>query len=186
MTIDTVHVILYQIVAVGSMNLCANKDGTHDCCQGYKLDIAQDTCIPCELGFTGRNCVTKCLHPSYGQDCQSSCDCNATQMYCHHAYGCVRFSEYQIQSTTHMNLRTVTKEQMILDSNITDKGVFNIMSDNLTDFKSRICDTKKRQSKGINKFMFVIIGLTAVSFIIYMMYWYARVLESRHFNSSTV
>lgn len=30
--------------------------------------------------------------------------------------------EYQIQSTTHMNFKTVTKEEMTLVSNNTDKG----------------------------------------------------------------
>lgn len=64
--------------------------------------------------------------------------------------------------------------------------VFNITSANLTDFNRTICDTKKRQSKGINTIMFVIIGLTTVSIIIYMMYFYARVLEIRHLNTSSV
>lgn len=65
-------------------------------------------------------------------------------------------------------------------------GVFNITSDNSTDFNSTICDTKKRQSKGMNAIMFGIIGLAAVSFIIYMMYCYARVLENRQVNTCTV
>lgn len=65
-------------------------------------------------------------------------------------------------------------------------GVFNITSDNLTISNSTICDTKNRQSKGINTIMLVIIGLAVVSFIIYMMYCYARVLENRHSNTSSV
>lgn len=32
--------------------------------------------------------------------------------------------ENQIQYTTHMNFKTVTKEQMTLDSNSTDKGKY--------------------------------------------------------------
>lgn len=34
--------------------------------------------LACKNRFTGINCVTKCQYPTYGQACQSSCDCNAT------------------------------------------------------------------------------------------------------------
>eukprot|EP00105_Crassostrea_gigas_P036578 XP_019920726.1 PREDICTED: uncharacterized protein LOC109617997 [Crassostrea gigas] len=125
MTICTFHVMLFQIFIVESnlLNMCTNINGTLECCEGYKLDIALDTCIPCERGFTGINCVTNCIYPSYGQDCQSLCDCNAT--YCHYANGCIRFSEYQSQSTTHMNFRTVPKEHITLDSNSSDNGKYD-------------------------------------------------------------
>lgn len=64
-------------------------------------------------------------------------------------------------------------------------GFSNITSDNITNINTPICDTKKRPSKGIKMLMFGIIGLTALSFIIYMMYIYTRVLENRRMNTGT-
>lgn len=93
-TIYTVFVILFQICLVGSLHLCSNKDGTLTCCQGYKFDHAQTRCIPCENGFTGTNCVTKCQYPTYGKGCQSVCDCNAT--VCDSVNGCINASESKI------------------------------------------------------------------------------------------
>lgn len=50
--------------------------------------------LACENGFTGINCVTKCQYPTYGQDCQSVCDCNAT--VCDSVNGCINASESKI------------------------------------------------------------------------------------------
>lgn len=41
--------------------------------------------LACEKGYTGTDCSNKCFYPSYGQDCQSLCDCNVTN--CGHIYG---------------------------------------------------------------------------------------------------
>lgn len=40
----------------------------------------------CKIGYIGTNCDTMCVYPSYGSDCQSSCNCIANQ--CDHANGC--------------------------------------------------------------------------------------------------
>lgn len=45
-------------------------------------------CIACEIGFFGKNCNTKCIYPTFGQGCQSVCDCNVTN--CDHVKGCVQ------------------------------------------------------------------------------------------------
>lgn len=42
----------------------------------------------CQKGYTGKNCETVCVYPSYGLDCQSFCTCIANQ--CDHANGCIR------------------------------------------------------------------------------------------------
>lgn len=42
----------------------------------------------CEEGYTGTNCETVCVYPSYGLDCQSVCNCIVKQ--CDHTNGCVR------------------------------------------------------------------------------------------------
>lgn len=46
--------------------------------------------------FLGKNCVTKCPYPTYGQDCQSKCYCNVT--YCDHVSGCTETSGGKIQN----------------------------------------------------------------------------------------
>lgn len=50
--------------------------------------------LACENGFTGINCVIKCQYPTYGQDCQSLCDCNAT--FCDYVSGCIPASGSKI------------------------------------------------------------------------------------------
>lgn len=40
----------------------------------------------CKWGYRGTDCETKCLFPSYGEDCQFICNCNKTD--CDHAVGC--------------------------------------------------------------------------------------------------
>lgn len=50
--------------------------------------------LACDTGFTGINCDAKCQYPSFGNDCQSLCDCSAT--YCDHVIGCKVASESKI------------------------------------------------------------------------------------------
>ena len=45
----------------------------------------------CDTGFTGPNCTTPCVYPSYGKDCHLDCSCS--NILCHHVYGCVKNSE---------------------------------------------------------------------------------------------
>lgn len=50
--------------------------------------------IDCEIGFRGPNCNTKCPYRSYGYECQSLCNCSATN--CDHVNGCIQSSAGQI------------------------------------------------------------------------------------------
>lgn len=42
--------------------------------------------LECPLGYFGTNCSSRCVYPSYGQACQNTCECNATD--CNHVHGC--------------------------------------------------------------------------------------------------
>lgn len=42
--------------------------------------------LACDRGFRGENCDTKCPYATYGDGCQSLCNCNIT--YCDHVNGC--------------------------------------------------------------------------------------------------
>lgn len=46
--------------------------------------------IACKVGYFGLNCDTKCVYPSYGKDCQSTCNCKDT--YCDHVEGCANLT----------------------------------------------------------------------------------------------
>lgn len=57
------------------------------------------------------------------------------------------------------------------------------MTDTTTYLTNPIYKTMETEPKKINTLMFGILGLMAVSFIIYMIYLYTRVLEKRIGNS---
>lgn len=46
--------------------------------------------LACKVGYFGLNCDTKCVYPSYGNDCQSTCNCKET--YCDHVEGCTNLT----------------------------------------------------------------------------------------------
>uniref|UniRef100_A0A8W8MCU1 EGF-like domain-containing protein n=1 Tax=Magallana gigas TaxID=29159 RepID=A0A8W8MCU1_MAGGI len=89
--------------------LCQN--GT-PCCLGYKWNDILEKCTPCKKGYSGPKCDTICVYPSYGLDCQSSCNCIANQ--CDHANGCKQHTKdishesttNVLEQTTHFELST--------------------------------------------------------------------------------
>lgn len=46
--------------------------------------------LACKVGYFGLKCDTKCVYPSYGNDCQSKCNCKYT--YCDHVEGCANLT----------------------------------------------------------------------------------------------
>nr|XP_034309253.1 cell death abnormality protein 1-like isoform X2 [Crassostrea gigas] len=69
-----------------SGGLCGIENGAIDCCTGFHLDMVKQMCIPCNVGYSGKNCDTKCVFPSFGKDCKSTCNCK--DINCDHAEGC--------------------------------------------------------------------------------------------------
>uniref|UniRef100_A0A8W8M830 Uncharacterized protein n=1 Tax=Magallana gigas TaxID=29159 RepID=A0A8W8M830_MAGGI len=136
----------------------------------------------CENGFTGINCVTKCQYPTYGQGCQSLCDCNAT--VCDYVNGCINASEnHQNQSTIHINYKNTTRELMITrkDNVINGESTSNVTDNTAKNYTSS-CYNKETESSRVHSLMVAVIGFTSVSFIVYMVYIYTRVLGKRQKN----
>ena len=54
----------------------------------------------CPKGYFD-DCSKQCIPPTYGEDCQSLCDCT-DGYYCHFAYGCSQLNrnEREIQHTS--------------------------------------------------------------------------------------
>ncbi|XP_048767837.2 multiple epidermal growth factor-like domains protein 10 [Ostrea edulis] len=67
----------------GNGSLC---DGRFNCCSGYKWNRNTEKCIPCEIGFFGVDCARQCVFPSFGKECQLSCNCPEDQ--CNYEKGC--------------------------------------------------------------------------------------------------
>lgn len=57
-------------------------------------------------------------------------------------------------------------------------GTSNV-TDNTTKIYTSSCYNKETESSRVHSLMFAVIGLTSVSFIIYMVYIYTRVLGKR-------
>lgn len=62
-------------------------------------------------------------------------------------------------------------------------GTSNV-TDNTTKIYTSSCYNKETESSRVHSLMFAVIGLTSVSFIIYMVYIYTRVLGKRQKNTS--
>ncbi|XP_052681385.1 uncharacterized protein LOC128162259 [Crassostrea angulata] len=165
--------IMLQMLVPVSMNICKGIDGQY-CCDGYRR--VQDKCIACEIGLYGKDCGTKCRYPTFGQDCQSLCNCTVTN--CDYVKGCEQYiGDYQIHSTLHLIYNTVTEERI---------GPSNLSEESTTHSNTSKCDAKKTSNKSINYLLYPISGLTAVSFIIYMVYLNTRSLEKRLVKTNTV
>ncbi|XP_052682254.1 uncharacterized protein LOC128162877 [Crassostrea angulata] len=172
---------LLQLAVKVSMLICNGINGS-GCCHGYKWDHSHRKCIVCEYGFFGRNCDTKCRYPTYGQDCQSKCDCDV--LNCDYVNGCTQpTTKYKVHSALHTNDKTATKGQTEIHNVRSDKDISNVSTDTTKNFTYPVYETKKTEPKKNNTLMFGIIGLMTVSFIIYMMYLYTRLLEKRLVNS---
>ncbi|XP_065928743.1 uncharacterized protein [Magallana gigas] len=114
-------VILLLKLRFAYATICGSQNGTSICCLGYKWDDILEKCTPCKKGYLGTNCESMCVYPSYGLDCQSSCNCIANQ--CDHPNGCKHhtqdFSHESttnfLEETTHFEL--LTKEPFHVKAN---------------------------------------------------------------------
>lgn len=64
-------------------------------------------------------------------------------------------------------------------------GTSNKTTDNTTNYHTAVCETKITKQEKLHSLMAAVIALTAVSFIICMIYIYTRVLE-KHVDSLTL
>lgn len=91
----------------------------------------------------------------------------------------------------HFNYLNLTQKHryscLIIDiSNDTTRDISNDTTNSSTNLTNHVCETKERLLKRNRSVMFGVIGLTGMSFIIYMLYIYTRVLERRLLNTTTV
>ncbi|XP_065930135.1 uncharacterized protein [Magallana gigas] len=141
----TLLILLHLSVNV-SMRICNGINGRY-CCHGYKWDHSHNMCIPCDKGFHGLNCDIMCQYPTYGQDCQSKCNCDVAN--CNHVNGCIQPTrKYMVQSTIHTNYKTVISSS--------HRDVSNVTTDTTTNLTNPVYKTMETESKKINTLMFVI------------------------------
>lgn len=75
---------------------------------------------------------------------------------------------------------------IIVISNGTTRDMSNETKNPSTNQTNHICETKKTLSKRISTLLFGVVGLTGLSLIIFMLYFYTRVQEKRLLNRATV
>ncbi|XP_052681608.1 multiple epidermal growth factor-like domains protein 10 [Crassostrea angulata] len=88
-------IYLTQICQYMSTKICNYSNGTTYCCPGYKWNEKLRDCKPCENGFYGKDCNTKCPSNRYGKKCLSECNCTDNKK-CHHVFGCTSSTEETI------------------------------------------------------------------------------------------
>uniref|UniRef100_A0A8W8MCR8 Uncharacterized protein n=1 Tax=Magallana gigas TaxID=29159 RepID=A0A8W8MCR8_MAGGI len=167
-------------------------DGKLACCTGYKLNPERNECILCDRGFRGKNCDTKCPYRTYGDSCQSLCNCNIT--YCDHVNGCTVSSEacedgffgnncalkcpYPMFGKKCQSSCTCDIQNCDHANGCIPKSISNVTeADTTMNLTNLLRETKETKHEMINSIMFGMIGLAAVSFIIYMIYIYTIALE---------
>eukprot|EP00105_Crassostrea_gigas_P043211 XP_019927359.1 PREDICTED: uncharacterized protein LOC105339294 [Crassostrea gigas] len=100
-------VLLNQVFLIQS-DLCPGENGKK-CCIGFKWNDAHGNCLPCDEGYYGSNCSSKCRFPMYGVNCMSNCNCSAIN--CHHVYGCVKSEEANVTTTDYLDELTLLSEK---------------------------------------------------------------------------
>lgn len=88
--------ILFESFQARLTKTCDGINGT-SCCMGFKWDLAQKECLPCAKGYTGLSCEIKCPFPSYGNGCQSKCNCISKD--CDPTNGCGHLSRGDLMSS---------------------------------------------------------------------------------------
>ncbi|XP_052681623.1 multiple epidermal growth factor-like domains protein 6 [Crassostrea angulata] len=151
--------------------ICGGKNGT-SCCIGYKWDHILKKCTPCEEGYTGTNCETVCVYPSYGLDCQLVCNCIASE--CDHANGCVRdLKDFSHQYTTNVLEETAQFE-------LSTKEPFHVKANTVKAAgtpTTRIVNHQSTMTK-IEPMTIGIIILAAVCFILAIVILYTYQMEN--------
>lgn len=56
--------------------------------------------LECLIGYFGKDCAKICFYPTYGEDCQSMCDCSKDD--CHYSWGC--FSNAETLTYQHISM----------------------------------------------------------------------------------
>ncbi|XP_062601838.1 multiple epidermal growth factor-like domains protein 10 isoform X1 [Saccostrea cucullata] len=80
--------------------ICGQSNCTgypNGCCPGFRWNNITEKCTECEAGFSGINCIRKCLYPSYGLKCKQKCACSNDS--CDFISGCYESSTLTLQTT---------------------------------------------------------------------------------------
>ncbi|XP_065928150.1 angiopoietin-1 receptor-like [Magallana gigas] len=81
-----IYLVFLHIIYTYSQ-VCQSPNGPI-CCIGYVWNETHKKCTRCMDGFHGKDCSEQCPAPTYGVNCQSTCNCSNDK--CHHVYGCLR------------------------------------------------------------------------------------------------
>lgn len=176
-------VTLVIIIQYVFNNICRGNDGGILCCIGYKWNNTSKECIPCTKGYTGNSCDTKCTFPSYGHDCQMTCDCQKED--CNFISGCSQSLDVSSVSYNYKSVDAATKS---FTGNITNskdnfKTAFSVNDDN-ANYKQ--CNSTATKSNKSNSLMHATIGLAIVAILIIFIYIYTHLLKRYQIRSATV
>ncbi|XP_062620527.1 uncharacterized protein LOC134282094 [Saccostrea cucullata] len=58
------------------------------CLVGKRFNEKRNSCVECDLGYSGIQCNIPCVYPGYGKDCQLNCDCEESE--CDIVSGCIK------------------------------------------------------------------------------------------------
>ncbi|XP_022290064.1 uncharacterized protein LOC111101755 isoform X2 [Crassostrea virginica] len=82
------EIILLLLFIQNSQNNATVPECERDygCCYGYFWNSKTDNCTKCIAGRTGPNCSIICPYPTFGDECQGSCNCSKDT--CDYSTGC--------------------------------------------------------------------------------------------------
>lgn len=129
------YIILFEPFQTMPTGICGGTNGT-SCCVGFKWDLTQENCIPCNKGYMGSNCEATCPFPTYGEGCQMKCNC--IDKDCDPVNGCNKSSS-ELSSLPSKDLQHSTATKELLKTN---GDVFKILQSKLVD-KRRVARTNR-------------------------------------------
>lgn len=152
------------------------------CCSGYKLNRTTRHCDKCPHGYTGVDCVYKCLFPYYGEDCYQMCKCSNDT--CDFVSGC-NDSSITVSSSTRDKTSQLATSQTASggsQTTITERQPLEKST------KTGPAPTKSTFSKSASLLFYVTLALISVfviSFLIYIFSYLRKfVISKREIKSS--
>eukprot|EP00105_Crassostrea_gigas_P041191 XP_019925339.1 PREDICTED: uncharacterized protein LOC105334378 [Crassostrea gigas] len=158
---------------------CRKCEGGNNtfCCSGHIWNAELKSCTPCNIGYHGQHCESRCPYPLFGKHCQMVCMCNEND--CHHAHGCYNTNQERNGLYTVDILRKIILVNN--DKRTKKKTHVNQTTSAATDvgFDKKECEYRRHHGKSVSTIKTTIACLFVLAGILVLLYTGARFMVTK-------